>query len=71
MYVLTSGYVLIAIAILDGNLLQCMPHGAAYTPDTGLCTWGPCEGLSLIRLNIVEQEDCIYLQDDKYNLIDD
>ena len=48
----------------NGNLLQCMSHGAVYAPDSGLCTWGPCEGMNLIGLTVVEQ-------DEKYNLVDD
>ena len=55
----------------DGNLLQCMAHGAAYEPDSGLCARGPCEGLNLIRLNVIEEDESIYLQDSEYDLVDD
>ena len=31
----------------DGNHVLCAGHGALFTPETGLCTSGPCAGRSL------------------------
>ncbi len=31
----------------DGRHLVCATHGALFTPETGLCVAGPCEGRSL------------------------
>ena len=55
----------------DGNLLKCMSHGAMFEPDTGVCSWGPCEGLSLIALNVVEDDENIFFQDEEYDLVED
>ena len=32
--------------------IQCATHGALFTIEEGLCTWGPCVGESLQRLVI-------------------
>ena len=37
----------------DGSRLMCATHGATYEPDTGLCVYGPCKGLSLHALPVV------------------
>ena len=31
----------------DGKLLVCRKHGALFTPESGLCVSGPCQGDSL------------------------
>ncbi|MCZ6503447.1 MAG: Rieske 2Fe-2S domain-containing protein [Gammaproteobacteria bacterium] len=54
---------------LDGTYLGCVQHGAIYEPNTGLCVRGPCEGLSLIALNVVERDDNIYLEEEQYLLV--
>ena len=55
----------------DGNLLKCMSHGAMFEPDSGVCSWGPCEGLSLIALQVSEEDENIYYRDKDYDLIED
>jgi nitrite reductase/ring-hydroxylating ferredoxin subunit len=55
----------------DGNLLKCMSHGAMFEPDSGLCSWRPCEGLSLIPLQVIEEDENILFQDEDYELIED
>ena len=50
----------------DSQHLICTHHGATYEPDNGLCVKGPCAGLSLIKLNLVEKHDAIYLDDKEY-----
>jgi nitrite reductase/ring-hydroxylating ferredoxin subunit len=54
----------------DRQSLVCTSHGAVYKPDTGLCISGPCSGLALIPLNIIERESCIYFFDQEYEYYD-
>ncbi len=55
----------------DLKLLLCMSHGAAYVPDSGVCVRGPCKGLGLIPLKILEQDASIYYEDETYKLVHD
>ena len=55
----------------DGQNLVCATHGALYNPMTGACVGGPCRGRPLQALRILESDDCIYLEDEAYRLIDD
>lgn len=50
----------------DGQRLVCRSHGASFEPVTGLCQDGPCSGLSLIALTIEEENDNVYLIDQRY-----
>jgi nitrite reductase/ring-hydroxylating ferredoxin subunit len=49
----------------DKKHLMCLGHGALFVPETGLCIEGPCEGESLDRLKIVEQDGAIYLDEER------
>ena len=55
----------------DGTLLQCMSHGAAYDPATGMGVRGPCQGLGLIRLGVFESEDVIFVDDETYAVLEE
>jgi len=35
-----------------GTLIVCHAHGAEFSPETGLCLRGPCQGLSLERMRL-------------------
>ena len=48
----------------DKRHLVCSGHGALFELHTGLCTHGPCEGLALDSLNIVERDGSVYLTED-------
>ena len=37
----------------DGQWLFCTGHGALFRPQDGVCTAGPCEGLSLAPWPVV------------------
>lgn len=54
---------------VDGLHLGCVHHGAIFEPTTGLCTRGPCEGLSLIALSIEEDDGQIRLTDENYTYV--
>ena len=53
---------------LDGEYLICANHGALYEPETGVCAGGPCNGVGLESLNVVESENKAYLDDPHYFL---
>lgn len=40
----------------DKKYLQCHMHGAIYEMDSGLCIGGPCQGASLFKLSVEEEE---------------
>lgn len=45
--------------------LVCSTHGALYSPETGQCISGRCNGRGLTPLDVEEQGNGIYLADDK------
>jgi nitrite reductase/ring-hydroxylating ferredoxin subunit len=47
---------------IDETLIQCAVHDARFIIDTGECVFGPCPGESLEKLDILVQQDGIYLQ---------
>jgi nitrite reductase/ring-hydroxylating ferredoxin subunit len=48
----------------DKRHLVCSGHGALFELQTGFCTWGPCEGLALDPLKVVERDGSVYLAED-------
>lgn len=42
----------------SGQWLLCASHGAAYAPDTGQCTGGPCRG-GLVKIDLSESEGVV------------
>jgi nitrite reductase/ring-hydroxylating ferredoxin subunit len=44
-----------------GVYLICSTHGALYDPATGRCAAGRCNGNGLVPLDVVEENDRIYL----------
>lgn len=47
----------------SGNLFQCRTHGALFRPKDGMCVVGPCQGLSLHPVAILEKNGGVYLAD--------
>lgn len=47
----------------------CTNHGAYFEADSGLCTFGPCEGAYLPELDIAVDDDAVYLVDDDYEFV--
>lgn len=39
-----------------GDQLMCARHGATFTPDSGICTGGPCQPSRLTALCVTEEE---------------
>jgi nitrite reductase/ring-hydroxylating ferredoxin subunit len=46
---------------MDGIHLLCHQHGALYRPDDGYCFSGPCAGESLVSLQVIEDEEGIFV----------
>ncbi len=53
----------------DGQTLVCATHGAEYAPDTGACLGGPCFGVGLEPLIVIEQDENLYLQSDSMTIV--
>lgn len=51
---------------VSGLYLICATHGAVFIPDTGYCSGGPCKGMRLIRMPIVESDGSIFLSEGFY-----
>ncbi|MCA9657928.1 MAG: Rieske 2Fe-2S domain-containing protein [Myxococcales bacterium] len=45
----------------EGKHLLCRTHGAKYRPDDGYCVEGPCRGMSLERITVVEEGDDVWV----------
>lgn len=54
--------------VRDGDLV-CTNHGAYFEADTGLCTFGPCEGAYLVRISVAVEDGTVYLTDDGYEFV--
>ena len=48
----------------DGELIQCVAHGALFEKDTGLCIAGPCVDDSLKRIAVVLVDGEVRLAED-------
>jgi len=53
----------------DGEVV-CANHGAYFRTDTGVCTFGPCEGAVLESVAVRVDDDGVYLTDDDYAFVD-
>ena len=53
----------------DSRLLICATHGALYDPQSGACQGGPCNGVGLRPLAVVEEGGLVYLSDVTYSLV--
>ncbi|MFW5964556.1 MAG: Rieske (2Fe-2S) protein [Natronomonas sp.] len=49
----------------DGELI-CTRHGATFEPDSGHCTYGPCEGSYLEEVDVEVRDGGVYLAEDDY-----
>ena len=55
----------------DGEFLVCSTHGALYEPKTGACQGGPCYGVGLEPLSVVEKNGELFLDDNSVILVND
>ena len=49
--------------------LVCANHGAMFEDDSGLCTYGPCEGAYLDPIEVEVRDGEVYLADDGYEFV--
>ncbi len=49
--------------------IVCENHGAYFESDTGLCTYGPCEGAYLPDVEVTVDDGEVYLADDDYEFV--
>jgi nitrite reductase/ring-hydroxylating ferredoxin subunit len=49
--------------------IVCANHGAMFEADTGYCTFGPCEGAYLNRIEIDLDEEDVLLDDERYSFV--
>jgi len=47
----------------SGLYLICSTHGAMYSPQSGRCLGGRCNGKGLIPLGVIERDGHIYLKE--------
>ena len=52
----------------DGEIV-CANHGAYFEDDTGLCTYGPCEGAYLGTVEVEARDGAVFLTDDDYEFV--
>ncbi len=53
----------------SGEYLICSNHGAMFEPHTGLCINGPCYGASLSAITVMEQNETILLDDERFEIV--
>ncbi len=52
---------------ITGTHLICATHGAIYSPESGRCMGGRCNGKGLTPLAVIEQDGQLYLKEDDDN----
>ena len=52
----------------DGEIV-CQNHGAWFESDSGLCTFGPCEGAFLNDIEVKVEEGDVYLVDSDFEFV--
>ena len=52
----------------DGEAV-CANHGAMFEVDSGLCTFGPCEGAYLESVGVTVEDGDVYLVDDRFEFV--
>lgn len=56
-------------ARVKGGEIWCNKHAATFDPDSGECTFGPCEGAFLDEVEVTVRDDGVYLTDDGYAFV--
>ena len=47
----------------DREYLICATHGALYAPESGMCLGGPCGGVGLVPIPVLELDGTVRLSD--------
>jgi nitrite reductase/ring-hydroxylating ferredoxin subunit len=56
-------------AELRNGEIVCTNHGAYFEVDTGMCTFGPCEGAVLNEIDVSVTGDDVFLTDEDYEYL--
>lgn len=56
-------------ATLRNGEVLCRNHGAMFEVDTGLCTYGPCEGAYLEAVAVDVRDGTVHLADADYEYV--
>jgi len=57
-------------AELRGGEVVCTNHGAYFESDSGLCTYGPCEGAYLNAVDVTVEDGAVYLTDEAFEFVE-
>jgi nitrite reductase/ring-hydroxylating ferredoxin subunit len=52
----------------DGELV-CTNHGAMFDAESGVCTFGPCEGAMLDPVEVAVEDGVVHLVDEGYEFV--
>ena len=55
-------------AVRDDELV-CQRHGATFERESGVCTFGPCEGAVLDRVGVRVADGTVHLADDEFEFV--
>lgn len=56
-------------AEMRDNEIVCTNHGAMFEADSGVCTFGPCDGAYLDDIDVEREDGDIYLTDPDYEFV--
>ncbi|WP_255197360.1 Rieske (2Fe-2S) protein [Halorarius litoreus] len=56
-------------ARVKGGEIWCGKHAATFDPNSGECTFGPCEGAYLDEVEVTVEDGGVYLTDDDYGFV--
>ncbi|PSP84348.1 (2Fe-2S)-binding protein [Halobacteriales archaeon QS_1_68_17] len=56
-------------ATMRNGEIVCTNHGAMFAADSGLCTFGPCEGAYLTEVPVAVEDGAVYLADDRFSFV--
>jgi len=56
-------------ATMRAGEFVCQNHGAYFDAESGLCTFGPCEGAVLPTVDVTVDNRTVYLTDDSYDFV--
>lgn len=54
--------------VRNGEIV-CTNHGAMFEIDSGVCTYGPCEGAFLNGIDVRVEDGEVYLDDPAYSFV--
>jgi nitrite reductase/ring-hydroxylating ferredoxin subunit len=56
-------------ALVRDDELVCQRHGATFARESGVCTFGPCEGAVLDAVSVRVADGVVHLAEDGFDLV--